>query len=101
MAEDVARSLPDRFKDAINNVVVTTAGEPADYEHNEFCSDSRYESLGIYSGVPVTRRGPASCMMVLPDRITIFKGPHERLYGDDKNALKAQVRKTVLYEFGH
>ena len=37
---------------------------------------------------------------VLPDRITIFKGPHERICATHAQMVE-QIRKTVLHELGH
>ena len=37
--------------------------------------------------------------MVLPDRILIFQGPHERHFQDEE--LVEQVRRTVIHEIAH
>jgi predicted Zn-dependent protease with MMP-like domain len=37
----------------------------------------------------------------LPDKITIYRGPLERLYGHDRAELRAQVRRVVLHEIAH
>ena len=56
--------------------------------------------LGLYEGVPLTQRGPIGYAGVMPDRITIFRGP---LCARSRDAadLAAQVRVTVLHEVGH
>ena len=56
--------------------------------------------LGLYEGVPITRRGPLSYSGVAPDRITIFRGPLSHLARDEAD-LVARVRVTVLHEVGH
>jgi predicted Zn-dependent protease with MMP-like domain len=38
---------------------------------------------------------------VLPDKITIYRGPLERLYGDDPVRLGEQIRHVVLHEIAH
>ena len=38
---------------------------------------------------------------MLPDKITIFRGPIERAYGGDLEQRRAQVRRTVLHEVAH
>lgn len=56
--------------------------------------------LGLYEGVPLTSRGVLSYAGVVPDRITIFRGPlSERAH--DEVDLARQVRVTVLHEVGH
>ena len=56
--------------------------------------------LGLYEGVPLTRRGPLSYAGVAPDRITIFRGPLSRMARDEDD-LASRVRVTVLHEVGH
>jgi predicted Zn-dependent protease with MMP-like domain len=56
--------------------------------------------LGLYQGVPLTRRTSAYSG-ALPDKITIYRGPIERLAGDDPVRLDAQVRRVVLHEIAH
>lgn len=56
--------------------------------------------LGLYQGVPLTRRGVAYAG-ALPDKITIYRGPLERLYGGDPDLLDRQIRHVVLHEIAH
>jgi len=46
------------------------------------------------------RRG-SGYAAVPPDKITIYRGPLERLYGRDREELRAQVRRVVLHEIAH
>jgi predicted Zn-dependent protease with MMP-like domain len=39
--------------------------------------------------------------MALPDCIIIYKGPIEAYAGQDKEAIRKQVRRTVIHEIGH
>ena len=56
--------------------------------------------LGLYEGIPLTKRGPVGYGGVLPDRITIFQGTISERARDEAE-LTAQVRVTVLHEVGH
>ena len=53
------------------------------------------------SRYPASRRRTSSYGGVLPDLITIYRGPLERHYGHDPRLLRAQVRRTVLHEIAH
>lgn len=56
--------------------------------------------LGLYQGIPLTKRGRGYEGMVMPDRITIFRLPilaRCRTEGD----VVRQVRVTVVHEVGH
>jgi len=56
--------------------------------------------LGLYEGIPLTRRG-TGYNAALPDKITLFRGPLERLYGHDPALLEERIRHTVLHEVAH
>ena len=56
--------------------------------------------LGRYEGIPLTKRDRGYEGMVMPDRITIFRGPL-CARAHDEAELAVQVRKTVLHEVGH
>jgi predicted Zn-dependent protease with MMP-like domain len=55
--------------------------------------------LGLYEGIPLTRR-TTSYAGVLPDRITIFRGPVLRTCSTWAEAVE-QVRITVVHEIAH
>jgi predicted Zn-dependent protease with MMP-like domain len=54
--------------------------------------------LGLYHGVPLTNR--ARYDGVLPDKISIYRGPIERL-ARTPDAIREQVRRTVIHEIAH
>jgi len=56
--------------------------------------------LGLYEGVPKTKRG-SNYFGVLPDKITIFQQPIEELAGRDENKLKKLIYEVVWHEIGH
>jgi len=56
--------------------------------------------LGLYQGVPLTGRSSAYGG-VLPDKITIYRRPLERLYGGDAERLRREIRRVVLHEIAH
>ena len=83
-------SLPAELRDQISNVEVVVEDEPPPGQ----------PLLGLYQGVPLTRRG-SNYTGALPDKITIYRGPLERLSGDDPDELRRQVRHVVLHEVAH
>jgi predicted Zn-dependent protease with MMP-like domain len=56
--------------------------------------------LGLYQGVPLTRR-TSFYAGVPPDKITIYRGPLERLYGAEPDRLEREIRHVVLHEIAH
>ena len=89
-AQAAVDSLPDDLRQEMSNVELVVEDEPP----------RGYPLLGLYQGVPLTRRG-AYYSGALPDKITIFRGPLERLYGADPERLRAEVRHVVLHEIAH
>jgi predicted Zn-dependent protease with MMP-like domain len=83
-------SLPPDLRSQMSNVDVVVDEEPPDGR----------PLLGLYQGVPLTER-TSQYSGVLPDKITIFRGPLVRLYGRDPDLLRAEVRRVVLHEVAH
>ncbi len=54
--------------------------------------------LGLYQGVPLPERRSGD--PIQPDRITIYRKPLERLFPEPE-ALREQIRITVLHELAH
>ena len=56
--------------------------------------------LGLYRGVALPRRS-STYSGVLPDKISIFRGPITRLAAGDVERLRREVRHVVLHEIAH
>lgn len=94
-------SLPKRFADLVRNVAVTVEEEPGEDDRDLYENDGDddgYELLGVYRGVPLTKRGYAG--PELPDQIAIFRGPINRI-APNRQAAIDEVRETVIHELGH
>ena len=89
-AQDALDSLPSDLRAQMSNVEIVVDDEPPPGQR----------LLGLYQGVPLTRRG-SYYGAVLPDKITIYRGPLVRLYGHDAETLSREVRRVVLHEVAH
>jgi predicted Zn-dependent protease with MMP-like domain len=83
-------SLPAELRSRMSNVAVVIDDDAP--------AGSRL--LGLYQGIPLTRRS-SWYAGALPDKITIYRRPLERLYGDDETRLRAEIRRVVLHEIAH
>jgi predicted Zn-dependent protease with MMP-like domain len=83
-------SLPPDLRASISNVEIVIEDEPP----------TGQRLLGLYQGIPLTRRGSAYAG-VLPDKITIYRRPLERLVGHDPDRLRHGIRHVVLHEIAH
>jgi predicted Zn-dependent protease with MMP-like domain len=88
VVEDALRRIPARFRKRLDNVVMVVEPEPP-----------RPGLLGLYRGHPLTKRG-ATDGFYLPDQITIYQGPHERMARDEEH-LAQIVYETVWHEIAH
>jgi predicted Zn-dependent protease with MMP-like domain len=97
LVERALDGLPPELSELLDNVAIVIEDWP---DHSALnASDSPDDTLyGLYEGVPLTERGD-SYYGVLPDRITIFRGPLERDFRAEE--LEEQVRITVVHEIAH
>jgi predicted Zn-dependent protease with MMP-like domain len=56
--------------------------------------------LGLYQGVPLTKRDSGYTGMVMPDRITIYRKPICARARTEEDVVR-QVRITVVHEVAH
>ena len=101
LVSEAIDSLPDEFLEKLENVQVTVEEWPSrqDLEDADLSPRDKYRLLGLYHGVPLTSRH--NQYMALPDEITIFQRPIEALVGEDEEAIREQVRHTVVHEIAH
>ena len=91
--------LPRRFRSRLDNVDIVVQDWPTPEQLESAGVKGRYGLLGLYEGVPLAARG-ANYTMVLPDKITIFRKPLERL-GLKGEALEGEIAETVRHELAH
>lgn len=89
---DALDAVPQEFLDMLDNVVFLVEPEP-DAELGADC-------LGVYDGVPRTERGLDWGEPLMPDRITIFRGPTLR-FCDSVDEVIDEVAITVVHEIAH
>jgi predicted Zn-dependent protease with MMP-like domain len=90
LVSDALDELPDDIRGVMTNVAVTV----------EDMSPRGPNLLGLYEGVPWGSRGPYYSG-ALPDKITIYRVPLERISGGDPGRLRFLVRRTVFHEIAH
>lgn len=90
LAAEALDELPPWVRDRMDNVEVVVEAEPP---------DDQPSLLGLYQGIPLTRRGPGY-FGVVPDRITLFRNAIEREAGDD-DGLRRLIAHIVAHEVAH
>ena len=97
LVSEALDSLPAELAVNLENVDVVVEDEPPAAMLAELPPGTSL--FGLYHGIPLTKRGP-SYGNVLPDKISIYRGPITR-YWRRPDAIRKQIRRTVIHEVGH
>ncbi len=92
-------ALPEGFQEKLSNVDVEVEDYPGPDDLRAARTRSGQTLLGLYRGVPLTRRG-LGYNMVPPDRIIIFQRPIERTCRSDEEIVE-RVGHVVRHEIAH
>jgi len=92
------RAIPEKFLEKLDNVDIVIEDEPTPYQLRKLRARKSLIIFGLYEGVPQTKRGHYG--QVLPDKITIFKKPIERI-ARSESEIKEIVKNTVWHEIAH
>jgi len=88
LVESAVAAIPKRFRERMANLAIVVEPEPP-----------RPGLLGLYQGRPLPMRS-VSEPFAMPDTITIYQGPHERMARDEVE-LERIVGDTVWHEVAH
>ncbi|MBN8730321.1 MAG: metallopeptidase family protein [Acidobacteria bacterium] len=88
LVERAVAAIPRQFRDRMANLAIVVEAEPP---HPGL--------LGLYHGRPLPMRS-VSDPFAMPDTITIYQGPHERMARDEVE-LERIVGDTVWHEVAH
>jgi len=88
LVERAVRKIPPRFRSRLENVAFVVEQE-----------GPSPNLLGLYHGRPLTHRSVYDSFQ-MPDQITIYQRPHERLARNSAHLAKL-VEDTVWHEVAH
>ena len=91
--------IPAHFRKRMKNIALLVDPEPSPQQLARGRVPRGSTLLGLYEGRPLTARSVFDSF-TMPDRITIFQGPHERLARDPEH-LARLVEDTVWHEVAH
>lgn len=99
LVEKAVENLPPEFQRRLENVDVVVEDWPTARQLRKVKCTHRSQLLGLYEGVPQTRRG-RGYGLVLPDKISIFQKPIEgQCRWDDE--IGGKVEEVVCHEIAH
>ncbi len=92
-------NLPPEFRHKLENVDIVIQDWPTPRQLRQVKLADRGQLLGLYEGVPQTKRG-RSYGMVLPDKISIFQKPIETQCNSEKE-VEVKIGEVVRHELAH
>ena len=99
LVDKAVKSLPKEFLDHLDNIDVLVADLPAVNQLRRSNLKPNQILLGLYEGIPQTRRS-SNYGMVLPDKITIFQKPIEEICHND-DEIVGEIGRVVRHEIAH
>ena len=98
LIDEALGELPGDHVKNLKNVAILYETEPTPEQRDKAGLQPYQTLLGLYDGVPLTRR--QGLTRVLPDQITLFKGPLTRR-AVSLAALKEEIKHTLWHEIAH
>jgi len=99
LVADAVRTIPRRFRQQLQNLVIIVEDEPDDQLLGEMEIEPPDTLFGLYQGTPLTERR-WDHGNVLPDRIVLYQGPIEDVCDSD-DEIVATIGETLIHEVGH
>lgn len=99
VVDEALEGLPPEIAQKIENIEIIVEDTPHP-EIQKSMKAGKKDLLGLYTGVPFSKRSPHSYGNVLPDVIYLFKKNLEELC-PTRQELVEQIQRTLLHEIGH
>ena len=90
-------SIDEKFLKKLKNLEIVIENNPTPFQLEKLKLRGAL-LFGLYEGIPQTKREQYG--QVLPDKITIFKNPIEKMFFRPEDIKKA-VKDTVWHEIAH
>ncbi len=98
LIDEALGKLPGEHAKNIRNIAILYEEEPTVEQRLKTNLNPYQTLLGLYEGVPLTQRQGQT--RILPDKITLFKGPLTR-QAPNLAALEESIKHTLWHEIAH
>lgn len=99
IVEQALERIPEPFREAMANLVVTVEPTPSPDLLEEMGLPPDEPLLGVFQGVPLPERSVVEPPLY-PDRIILFQQPLQQ-YARSLNELEREIEITVVHELAH
>lgn len=100
LVDEAIDSIPEPLFRYMKNVEILVEEWPTQAQRRSVEIGEGNLLLGLYEGIPLTGR-TSNYGLVLPDKITIFRRPILMVTPPNDEAIRSQIRRTVLHEIAH
>ena len=97
--EKALEAIPEAFSSKMDNIVFIIEPYPSENDLSRLGLNDRRQLLGLYSGIPYTRRD-TGYMGTMPDRIILFQKNIESLCRTEEQ-LVDKIKEVVIHEVAH
>lgn len=99
--QEIFESLPVLFQQKMENVHIAIEEQPSEETLRKMGIRKPSDLLGLYEGVPLTRRGEGYGMYpVVPDTISLYKKNIER-GARSVEEVRQRIRSVLIHEIAH
>ncbi|HEY7534408.1 MAG TPA: metallopeptidase family protein [Thermodesulfobacteriota bacterium] len=99
LVEEAYLRIPEKFKQKIENVVITVEDHPTEEDLKHLSLRGRNILLGLYRGTPLPQRSVWQVTR-LPDKIVLFQKSIERICKNEKE-VEDKVSEVIKHEIAH
>ncbi|TAL25492.1 MAG: metallopeptidase family protein [Nitrospirae bacterium] len=100
LAEEALETLPEEYRKYFTNITITVEDYPSAEDAGRV-NAGKENLLGLFSGVPHTRKGGFfDIPYPLPDKIILFQKNIESICSNEMELIE-QIQKTLIHEIGH
>ncbi len=100
IAQEAFDSLPEVFRDKIDNVNIVVEDYPSE-EVQKSVRANRHSLLGLYQGIPFGHRGSwYGAFPTVPDTIFLFQRNIEAECSDEESTRR-KIAEVLFHELGH
>ncbi|MBI4811330.1 MAG: metallopeptidase family protein [Ignavibacteriales bacterium] len=101
IVEQAFEKLPEKFKQAVENVGIIVEDYPNDEIVQKMNLPSKRHLLGLYQGIPFTHRGSWYGMTpVVPDKISLYQMNIESISRTEED-IERKIIEVLIHEIGH
>jgi predicted Zn-dependent protease with MMP-like domain len=101
IVQEAFDSLPERFRASVENVRVIVEDKESPRTRERVGGRSGSMLLGLYEGIPLTRRGSHYGMApAIPDTITLYQRNIEAVVRT-RHEVSGVIRDVLIHELGH